>query len=181
MDLLAADCGRSFKEIQLSPFSGVLPGGEVIFNNDEIIFDSVQVNVPSLSIQKYPFAEYHTSNDTPDQVREDDLSFAHNAVVHMINILERDAIYRFVHPVPFWMSRFDLYSDALKEGEQYRLKFEIVYQYLDGKRSVLQIAQLMDLPFEAVYEFIKKMEQHQLVQVVHKHPWRLINRKDPAC
>ena len=181
MDVLAVDCQMSFKDVELCQFSGALKNGEVIFNNDEIIFDSVQVNIPSLSVQKYPFDEYHTSNDTPGRVKESELAFAHDLVMHMADILEKDAVYRFTHPVPFWMSRFDLYSDALQDYQQYRFKFDIVYRYLDGKRSILEIAQLLNVPFKAVFDFIKKMEQNDLVKVIQANPWRSFNPKGSAC
>jgi len=66
MDELAKNITLSYNDVKLSPFQS-------IYGNDELMFNCVGTNIPSLSVQKYPFVEYHTSNDTPDKVREEDM------------------------------------------------------------------------------------------------------------
>ena len=46
MDMLAKQCSKKFSDINLANFFEVI-------GNDEHIFDSPQVNIPSLSIQKF--------------------------------------------------------------------------------------------------------------------------------
>lgn len=164
-DLLATESCRAFPGLQTSPFSG-------LYGNDEIMFDSVKVGIPSLSLQKHPFEEYHTHLDDPSKLDRAELQHACDIVLHMVNVIEKDNVPRFVHPVPFWMTRFDLFSDDVHEPEEFRFKFDIVYRYLDGNRSVLQIADVLDVPFERVYSFVEKMLKEDLVSITDKHPWR---------
>lgn len=161
MDLLAAECCRAFPHFKTSDFFSLI-------GNDEYIFDSVQVGVPTLSLQKFPFDEYHTSNDEPSRIVDEDLQHAAEITLHMVNVLEHDMIYEFTVPVPFWMTRFNLYSDDQYEPEDFLRNLKIVYQYLDGKNSILQIANLVNSPFSVVHAYIKKMEENNLVRLVQR-------------
>ena len=82
----------------------------------------------------------------------------------MVEIIEKDAIYEFNQVVPFWMTRFNLFSDDQWEKEDFLKNFEIVYMYLDGSKSILEISELIGCDFDYVYTFIKKMECNSLVK-----------------
>ena len=41
----------------------------------------------------------------------DDFQKAYNICCHMIDVIESDERYEFIHAAPFWMTRFNLYSD----------------------------------------------------------------------
>lgn len=163
MDLLAEECCKKFPHFKTSDFFSLV-------GNDEYIFDSVQVGIPTLSLQKYPFDEYHTSNDEPSRIVDADLMHASEVMLHMIDVLEKDAVYEFTVPVPFWMTRYDLYSDDQYEPDSFARNLKIVYHYLDGEKSILEIAGLVDSPFEAIYSYIKKMETNGLVKLVESCP-----------
>ena len=157
MDLLAEDCVRKFKGTKTSPHY-------TIYGNDELMFNAVPVNIPSLSLQKYPYIEYHTSKDDTSHLKDEDLQQAHEMSLYMVDVLEKDAVYQFTSPVPFWMTRFDLFSDDQWEPEEFFFKRDIVYRYLDGKNSLLKIANILEQPFERVLAFVKQMEAEGLVE-----------------
>lgn len=159
LDLIARECSRAFPGLKNSDFYSLI-------GNDEYIFDSVQVNVPTLSLQKYPFKEYHTSNDHPALMREADLQTAADIMRHLIDVLEKDAVFAHAVPVPFWMTRYDLYSDDQYEPEDFKINLHIVYRYLDGRKSVLEISDLLNVPFERVCGYITKMENFGLVRKI---------------
>jgi len=167
MDFLAADVRRAFPEVRTSPFFGP------IYGNDELMFDSVQVGIPCLSLQKYPFPEYHTSHDAPDRLVEADLCRAYEIALHLVRVAEQDEVYTFTQPVPFWMTRFDLYGGK-SEGVRCLanpLNQQIVYSLLDGRVSVLKIADALDVPFEEVVDYVSRMQAHKLVQPTGASPW----------
>ncbi len=159
MDSLAEDCCKKFPHFKTSNFFSLI-------GNDEYIFDSVQVGIPTLSLQKYPFVEYHTSNDAPSRIVDADLAHAAEVTLYMVGVLERDGVYKFTVSVPFWMTRYDLYSDDQYEPEAFMHKLKIVYHHLDGKNSVLEIANMIGVEFNHVYSFVKKMEEYGLVKKI---------------
>ena len=134
-----------------------------IYRNDELMFNSVQANVPSLSVQKYPYVEYHTSEDSVEKVNIEDLKQAHDMVCYMVDILEKDNVYSFVHDVPFWMTRYNLFSDDVYEPDEFWFKFDLVYLYMDGKLSVAELADKIEVSFEKAETFVNKMLEFNLV------------------
>jgi len=112
MDMIAKECTYKFTNLTLGSFYSLV-------GNDEHIFDSPQVNIPSLSIQKYNYKEYHTSNDNLDLLKKDNLQTAFEILKEMVRILELDQIYEFAHNVPFHMSRYHLFADFDHEKERY--------------------------------------------------------------
>jgi aminopeptidase-like protein len=166
MDRLAAECCRQFDSLAAAPFFSH-------YGNDEYVFDSIQVGIPTLSLQKYPFAEYHTSNDHPSRLKDSELRRAYDIILYMVDVAERDAVYTFVHPVPFYMSRFDLYADAVYEPEAYARNRNIQLQ-LDGRTSLLKIAQSLQAPFEDVCDYVERMAAFDLVRRTEAGPWNQI-------
>jgi aminopeptidase-like protein len=156
IDTLAKNCINKFKGVNSSDFM-------TIYRNDELMFNSVQANVPSLSVQKYPYIEYHTSEDSVEKVNIEDLKQAHDMVCYMVDILEKDNVYNFVHDVPFWMTRYNLFSDDVYEADEFWFKFNLVYLYMDGTLSVAELADKIGVSFEKANVFIKKMLKYDLV------------------
>lgn len=159
MDLLAAECCRAFPDLQSSPFVSLA-------GNDEYIFDSVGAGIPSLALLKHPFIEYHTSNDTLDRWNDADFDRAFAIAMHLVDTLERDEVFASVHSVPFWMSRYELFADAIHERDVHLRNFQIIYHLLDGSRSTLQIANALDRPFSEVDDFLRRAAAHGLVRPV---------------
>ena len=73
---------RYFSDLDNSDFFSLI-------GNDEYILNSVQVGIPTLSLQKYPFDEYHTSNDNPSNICDEDLFKAVEIILHLVNINEK--------------------------------------------------------------------------------------------
>lgn len=157
MDLLAAECRHAFPDIQSSPFVSLA-------GNDEYVFDSVGVGIPSLALLKHPFIEYHTSNDTLDRWNDADFDRAFAIAMHLVDVLERDEVFTSVHAVPFWMSRYDLFSDAIYDRDAHLRNFQIIYHLLDGSRSTLQIAHALRRPFSDVDAYLRRAATHGLVR-----------------
>jgi aminopeptidase-like protein len=170
IDILAKNCIRAFDETEGSDFM-------TMYRNDEMMFNSVQAGVPSLSVQKYPYDEYHTSDDKVENVLEEEIQKAHDMVCYMVSILEKDNIYKFSHNVPFWMTRYKLFSDDVYEPDEFKFKFDLVYRYLDGNLSIAELAVKLNVSFESVYKFIEQMKNNDLVMVkTEKYLKSIINR-----
>ena len=67
------------------------------------------------------------------------------------------------------MTRFDLYSDDQYEPEDFMKRLKIVYDYLDGESSILEIANKMSLKFEEVHNFVSMLVKENLVSEI-AHP-----------
>jgi aminopeptidase-like protein len=62
-----------------------------VFGNDEIAFDTAGVNIPCGSISRFPYPQYHTSEDTPDTVDAGRFDEVVSMLMALIDVLERNA------------------------------------------------------------------------------------------
>ena len=156
LDLAALACRLKFPDLKPLHFMGPI-------GNDEYLFDSSQAKIPSLCLEKYPYDEYHSSNDNLDHLRPEDLEKACNIICYFVDVLERDAVFKFVHNVPFHMSRYNLYADYVYDNDQY-MKNRAIIDAMDGKTSILEIACQMNVCFEEVEDYILRMLREGLVR-----------------
>jgi len=156
LDLATSDCQKRFPKLKTGSFYELI-------GNDEYMFDSIQAGIPSISVQKNPFIEYHTSNDEPSKVDVNNLEFAESLILHIVYIIENDKIYKFKHTAPFWMTRFNLYADDQYEPEDFMVRLKIVYDLLDGKNSILDISDKLGVEFVDVKKFIDSIYENNLI------------------
>ena len=63
-----------------------------LLGNDEIAFDVGGVGIPCGAFARYPFAEYHSSADTPETVDDANFEETVGLVLTLINIAENNAV-----------------------------------------------------------------------------------------
>ncbi len=165
MDLLASDVYRTFNDLQHADF-------RARYKNDELMFNSVQVGIPMLALQKHPFAEYHTSNDEPSRICVDDLQYALEVMLHLVDVFERDRVFKHMHPVPVWMTRYGLFADSIQEKADYERRYQLSYCLLNGTMSTLQAANELNERFDATDAYIQELHRHNLIRVVDTPPTR---------
>jgi aminopeptidase-like protein/aminoglycoside N3'-acetyltransferase len=156
--LRAADPGA-----WVGPFRGVI-------GNDERQFNAPGVRVPMLSLSRvlppshpdWPYPEYHSSRDTAALVSDARLAESRDAVLHMLDALERNVV-----PVnryrgePF-CSRHGLHVDAFADPAAHRALFDVIF-LVDGTRTVADIARACDAPFDAVWTVLSALAERGLV------------------
>ena len=67
-----------------------------IHGNDETVFEAVGYEIPSISITRYPFKEYHSNKDTPNIISDYHIKDTLDTVLSIINELDKQKIYKFV-------------------------------------------------------------------------------------
>jgi aminopeptidase-like protein len=126
------------------------------YGNDERVFEWPTLAIPSPALQRFPFPEYHTSDDGPGIISGEHLSDALDTVIAMLRILESDWVPAYTAPVPPYLSRFGLYFDRYLDTEVY-MKFNNDALFaIDGSRSVAQIASRIGLPFADLNAYLTR-------------------------
>jgi aminopeptidase-like protein len=145
-----------------------------IYGNDETVFDSPGYEIPSISITRFPFKEYHTDRDTPEMLSEHSLIETRDAVLEIINGLEANERYEFTGRglVSLSSPRYDLYRPAPAPGvdrEDYQaisgrwnLFMNCLPRELDGDNSIVDLACKYDLPPMEVAHYLAKWEKKGL-------------------
>jgi len=152
---LAAEAKSKWPEIEL------LKLYERSGGNDEYVFD--YAGIGSMSVNKFECPEYHSSNDEPGRLKAEDLRRASEMIFRMCQVAEEDAVYAPKHPVPIYLTRYDLYKDAVEQRTEFKKIRSILYG-IDGKNSLLDIAVKNGIEFETVKTFADRLLKLKLIR-----------------
>lgn len=135
--------------------------------NDETVLEAPGIEIPTVSLSRFPYDQYHTSADNMDNFNEerfdDFLQLAHSA----INILESaeypqrsfDGLPCLSHPdlnlylAPNESIEFDSHIFMYK-----------VWHLLDGKHSAFDISNSLSVPIDFVIEYLAKAKAKGLIE-----------------
>jgi len=126
------------------------------YGNDERVYEWPGTRVPSPALQRYPFPEYHTSDDDLPIISGDYLAEALDVVMALLQRLERDWVPRYTSPVPPYLSRYGLYYDRWFDEELHRKFNNDALFAVDGALTVSQIARRTGIPFAKLDEYLRR-------------------------
>jgi aminopeptidase-like protein len=118
--------------------------------------------MPMISISRYPYPEYHTSDDNPGIITEERLAETKELILKIIDIMDRDYIPQRTFKGPIFLSRYDLWVDWRVDPELNN-NLELIMLSLEGNESIFDIAEKLDMDFDAVYHYINKLLNKGLV------------------
>jgi aminopeptidase-like protein len=132
------------------------------WGNDELMFDSAGLGTPAISLDRYPFPEYHTHHDDITRFHPDKLDEIVELFLRAVDIIERDFIPRPVNRVPVYLTRHDLYNDWTWERSQYDFNARII-DSMWSNRSIFDIAIENGLDVELALDYADRFVDHGLV------------------
>jgi aminopeptidase-like protein len=143
--------GKDYRE---GEFAQVAP-------NDERIINGPGVGVPAISLSRFPYPEYHTSDDNLDIIHEDLLLDAVDVAEEVIRIYASNYIPRRTFRGPVFLSRYGLWVDwrLNRAIEKIMMKFE-------GKHTVFDIAEQVGLDYWMVRDYVEKFRTKGLVKAL---------------
>ena len=152
---------------------GVGPFRKVICN-DEININGPGINIPCISLTRWPYPEYHTSDDSPDIISMEMLRESLDTCKRFIQMLETNWFPARKYTGNLFLSKYGLYEDLNKDDtiEQILLAFE-------GQKSVLNISQDLNLSFDRVADYARRFHEKGLVDLNY-HPL-VLDQNTSAC
>jgi aminopeptidase-like protein len=154
-------------------------GGEVRdyspYGYDERQFNSVGFDLPVGRLSRTPhgeYPEYHSSADNLEFVQPGQLTAAYSAVWDILQILERDQIYRNLSPYGEpQLGKRGLYPAIGGQAASDAVMTMLwTLAYADGEHSLLDIAETSGLTFAAVDEAAGKLAGVQLLEPARERP-----------
>ena len=145
-----------------------------LVGNDETVWEAPGIEVPCISIARYPYAEYHSSDDTDAIISEDRLVEAADAVTRILEIIESDCTMhrRFDGLVALGNPRYDLYIATFDpslgvsvsaQQRDWNYLMDCLPRYFDGETTVLDVAERHGLPFHDVLAYVRRFEEKRLI------------------
>jgi len=136
------------------------------YGNDERVYAWPPFAIPGVALQRYPFAEYHTSLDTPDIIEVRYLKEALSICENFISIMENEYVPAYTSSFQPWLTKRQLYFDSINNPEKSNKLNNRLLFHIDGKNSLLDLALIADLSFAEVQAYLGQFEQQGLIEMI---------------
>ena len=146
--------GRDFREGEFA----------TVVANDERVVNGPGVNVPMISISRWPYDEYHTSDDNPGIMHADLMEEAVDLTLKIIRIACTNYVPRRTFRGPVFLSGYGLWIDWRTNWAMNRALEKIMMRF-EGKSTIFDIADELGLDYWETREYVEKFRVHGLVTV----------------
>jgi aminopeptidase-like protein len=136
-----------------------------IIANDERVLNGPGINVPTISLTRYPYPEYHTSDDNLSIIHEDKLLEAAKMIEEIIRIFATNYIPVRKFRGPVFLSGYGLYVDWQDDWELNR-NIEKIMMRFEGEQTVFDIVEELDLAYWDTRKYIEKFRINDLIDAV---------------
>ncbi|HSQ39500.1 MAG TPA: DUF4910 domain-containing protein, partial [Anaerolineales bacterium] len=123
--------------------------------NDDRVINGPGDNVPCISLNRFPYDEYHTTDDNLDIIHEDMLVGAADVAERIIRIYASNYIPRRTFRGPVFLSGHGLWVDW-RDNWALNRAIEKIMMRFEGEHSLFDIAEQVGLEYEAVREYVEK-------------------------
>jgi aminopeptidase-like protein len=147
-----------------------IKGFREIVRNDEMVFNGPGVDIPMVSISRWPYPEYHTSDDNLKIISNSKLLEAKETVLDILEVLEKagsdkDYVPKRIFRGPVFLSKYNLWVDW-RINKKLNQNIEKIMLMLNGNKSVSDIADELGLEFDVVLSYVNKFLDKKLVKKV---------------
>ncbi len=137
--------------------------------SDEMITNGPGFDIPTPSLTRWPYDEYHTSDDNPSITKPQNLKEALDVFLELWSVLENNYYPQRRFKGPVMLSRYGLWVDW-RTNKELNLATEKLMLLLEGNNSLIDIAYELNLPFGDVHGFLEKFREAGLI-AISDHPW----------
>lgn len=150
-----------------------------IVGNDETVWESAGYEIPTVSLSRWPYREYHTSRDNTDIISEEKLRESLRAVLGILDILETNCTMRrnFKGLIALSNPKYDLYispgtdpsipMEKTEDRKKWNYLMDCLPRYFDGENTILDIAIKYDIDYQQLYKYLLKFKENGLIELVN--------------
>jgi len=138
-------------------------GFRELLGNDEMVFNGPGINIPMISVSRWPYPEYHTSGDNLDIISEKRLAESKNIILEILNIIDNDYTPKRNFKGPVFLTGYDLWVDW-RTNKKLNHNIEQIMLNLEGDKSIFEIARELDMEFYEVLDYVNKFLKAELVK-----------------
>lgn len=146
---------KQITEFREGDFAQVAP-------NDERIINGPGVNVPCIALSRFPYPEYHTSDDNLDILHEELLVEAVDVAEEIVRIYASNYLPKRTFRGPLFLSGDGRWGNWHENWDLNRALEKVVLK-LEGTLSIFDIAEQTGLEYQTVRGFIEKLRARGLV------------------
>ena len=154
-----------------------------IYGNDETVFESPGFKIPTISLTRFPFKEYHTDLDKPNKLSESQLVDTLDTCKKIIWCFENNYSYKvnFKGLISLSNPKYNLYKKTLSVGIhnkkvdinsndiKWNLLMNNLPMELENGNDIIYLSNKYNLPFEDVLFYLSKWEEKKLIKRNHDY------------
>ena len=133
--------------------------------NDELVFANSDFDIPMISLQRFPYPEYHTSDDNIEAISEKSLLESYDYIIKIINMIETNYIPCKKIKGPFYLSKHQLYKEIDAKLDYWK-NWHLMNSF-DKKNSIIDIANLLEIDYWEAYENIESFRKAGLIKKLY--------------
>jgi len=130
--------------------------------NDEMVWNGPGVNIPTISLSRFPYPEYHSSDDNPSIISEKRLVESRDLILKLLFIMDRDYVPKRTFKGPVFLSGYDLFVNP-ETNLALNRNIEQMMLRLEGRQSVFEISDELDLDFDLVLNYLDQFHHNGLI------------------
>lgn len=133
--------------------------------NDERVINGPGVNVPCISVNRWPYDEYHTTADNLDIIREEMLQEAADVIEKIVRVFATNYIPKRTFRGPVFLSGYGLWVDWRENWELNRAIEKIMMRF-EGQHTIFDIAAELGLDYWMVRDYVEKFRAKGFVEAL---------------
>ncbi|MDD5103143.1 MAG: DUF4910 domain-containing protein [Candidatus Peribacteraceae bacterium] len=130
--------------------------------NDEMVWNGPGVDIPTISLSRFPYPEYHSSDDNLGVISEKRLFESRDLILKLLSILDRDYMPKRTFKGPVFLSGYGLFVNPETDLALNR-NIEQIMLRLEGRQSVFEISDELDLDFDLVLNYLDQFHRNGLI------------------
>lgn len=127
--------------------------------NDEINFDGPGIDIPTVSLTRWPYPEYHTSDDNVSIISPRLMKESLDVLWETVGRLERNVYPKRKYRGNLFLSRYGLYEDLNADDTVERISL-----CFEGTQSILDISRKLGVSFDRAYDYAMRFKKAGLVE-----------------
>lgn len=154
-------------DLHVGPFRSIV-------GNDETVWEAPGIEVPMLSVSRWPYAQYHTDHDNLNIISKTKLQQTLEVLKGLVGTIEDDAIptRQFEGLIALSNPKYGLYierQDPVVDKQLSDFDKKIGYmqdhlqRYFEGDLSILEISLRFRVPFRFLLDYLRRFEEKGLL------------------
>ncbi len=136
--------------------------------NDECFYDGPDFNIPTVCIGRDDYPEYHLDSDDIAHCNFKKLDEYVELMKSIVRSIETDIVPVRTYKGPLYLSRYGIRKDTASDKAG-AIAIDKIQVLMDGKNSCLDISEKLNLSYEFVTGFIKKLVDRKLAVLKPKN------------
>lgn len=138
---------------------------ETIVCNDEKVLNGPGINIPTISISRYWYPEYHTSDDNLSIISKQNLEQSRDLIIKILKVLDNNYKPKRTFTGPAFLTKFNLWVDW-RINRQLNRNIELMMLEFEGDKSIFDISQELEMEFFKVLRYANKFFDKGLIQQI---------------